>query len=231
MTWAAVAVAAISATVEGVKMVQASQQAKEAADDAAEAKRELDKGKAMFANIDTTNPYLNLENTMEDLTVNKQAAQFQKEQQMQSQANIMQQMKGAAGGSGIAALAQTMAQQGSKDAQAAQADIARQEQANQLAERQEASRIQDKEREGDMMSRNLQFGKISSMMGMSAGEYAGANARIQAGQEAMMDAGQGMANTAGDFAVNTGYLDSDAAYGTNVNTNTGDPTNAGTGGN
>jgi hypothetical protein len=224
MTWAAVAVAAISATVEGVKMVQASQQAKEAADDAAEAKRELDKGKAMFANIDTTNPYLNLENTMEDLTVNKQAAQFQKEQQMQSQANIMQQMKGAAGGSGIAALAQTMAQQGSKDAQAAQADIARQEQANQLAERQEASRIQDKEREGDMMSRNLQFGKISSMMGMSAGEYAGANARIQAGQEAMMDAGQGMANTAGDFAVNTGYLDSDAAYGTNVNTNTGDPT-------
>ena len=229
MTWAAVAVAAISATVEGVKMVQASSQAKKAAEDAAKAKKELDKGKAMFANIDTTNPYLNLENTMEDLTVNKQAAEFQKEQQMQSQANIMQQMRGAAGGSGIAALAQTMAQQGSKDAQVAQADIARQEQTNQLAERQEASRIQDKEREGDMISRNLQFGKISSMMGMSAGEFAGANARIQAGQEAMMDAGQGMANTAGDLAVNTGYLDPNAAYGTNVNTNTGDPNNPGTG--
>ena len=71
MTWAAVAVAAISATVEGVKMVQASSQAKKAAEDAAKAKKELDKGKAMFANIDTTNPYLNLENTMEDLTVNK----------------------------------------------------------------------------------------------------------------------------------------------------------------
>ena len=230
MTWAAVAVAAVTLTVEGVKMIQGSQQAKEAEAEAAEAKQELDKGKEMFRNIDTTNPYLNLENTMEDLTVNRQAAEFQKEQQMASQANIMQQMRGAAGGSGIAALAQTLAQQGSKDAQAAQASIGQQEAANQRLQAQEASRIQGKEREGDMISRNLQFGKISSMMGMSAGEYAGANARIQAGQEAQMEAGQGMATGVGDFAVNTGYLDPNTAYGTNVNTNTGNPTNVGTGG-
>ena len=217
MSWVAAGVATAGLIVEGVKMIDASNQAKEAAKEAAIAKQELDKGKEMFRNIDTTNPYLNLENKFEDLTVNKQAAEFQQQQQMASQANIMQQMRGAAGGSGIAALAQTMAQQGSRDAQAAQASIGQQEQANQMAERKAAATIQDREREGEMISRNLQFGKISSMMGMSAGEYAGANARVQAGQEAMMDAGQGMANVAMDYGYNTGAIDPQA-YGTTVNT-------------
>jgi hypothetical protein len=110
-----------------------------------------------------------------------------------------------------------MAQQGSKDAQAAQVSIGQQEQANQMAERKAAATIQDREREGEMISRNLQFGKISSMMGMSAGEYAGANARVQAGQEAMMDAGQGAANVGMDYLYNTGQVNPQA-YGTTVNT-------------
>jgi len=219
MSWVAAGVATAGLIVEGVKMVQGSRQAKEAAKEAAIAKQELDKGKEMFRNIDTTNPYLNLENKFEDLTVNKQAAEFQQQQQMASQANIMQQMRGAAGGSGIAALAQTMAQQGSKDAQMAQVSIGQQEQANQMAERKAAATIQDREREGEMISRNLQFGKISSMMGMSAGEFAGANARVQAGQEAMMDAGQGMANVGMDYLYNTGQGQmTPQAYGTTVNT-------------
>jgi hypothetical protein len=205
-------------------MVQGGIQAKKAREDAAVAKAELDKGKDMFSNIDTSNPYQNLENTMEDLTVNKQAAEFQKQQQMQGQANIMQQMRGAAGGSGIAALAQSMAQQGSMDAQKASAGIGQQEAANQKAERGMASDIQNKEREGDMLSRNMQFGKISSMMGMSAGELQGANSRLQAGQEAMMDGGKDMATTAIDYGVNTGEIDPNSAWGHNVNTNQGNPT-------
>ena len=222
MSWVMAGIATVGLIVEGVKMVDASNQAKAAAAEAAIAKQELDKGKEMFRNIDTTNPYLNLENKFEDLTVNKQAAEFQQQQQMATQANIMQQMKGAAGGSGIAALAQTMAQQGSRDAQAAQVSIAQQEQANQMAERKAAANIQDKEREGEMISRNLQFGKISSMMGMSAGEYAGANARLQAGQEAQMEAAQGMADVGMDYLYNTGQVNPQA-YGQNVNTSTGMP--------
>ena len=86
-----------------------------------------------------------------------------------------------------------------------------------------ASDIQNKEREGDMLSRNMQFGKISSMMGMSAGELQGANARLQAGQAAMYEGGQDMASGAVDYGVNTGVIDPNAAYGTEVNTNAGGP--------
>jgi len=77
------------------------------------------------------NPYA--ENLYEDLTVNRQAADYLKQQQQQSQADIMQQMKGAAGTSGIAALAQKMADVGTKQARQASAQIAQQEQQNQLA--------------------------------------------------------------------------------------------------
>jgi len=193
----------VSAGVGVAKAIQGGVQAKKAKEDAKKAKIELEKNKSMFSNLDTSNPYQNLENTMEDLTVNKQAAEFQKEQSMQNQANIMQQMRGAAGGSGIAALAQSMAQQGSMDAQKASAGIGQQEAANQKAERGMAGSIQMKEREGDMQSRNMQFGKVSSMMGMSAGELVGAQQRQQAGQEAMMEGIKDVATSAVDYGVNT----------------------------
>ena len=111
-----------------------------------------------------------MENVFEDLTVNTQAAEFERDQQMSTQANIMQSMRGAAGASGIAALAQSLANQGAIDAQKSQANIATQEQANKLQERQESSRIQGLEREGELISRQAQAGKIQSFMGMAADE-------------------------------------------------------------
>ena len=56
------------------------------------------------------NPFA--ENVFEDLTVNQQQAQFQAQQGEQQRSNIMQSLRGAAGGSGIAGLAQTLANQG-----------------------------------------------------------------------------------------------------------------------
>ena len=218
MSFTVAAVAGVvSAGVGVAKAIQGGVQAKRAKEDAKKAKIELEKNKSMFSNLDTSNPYQNLENTMEDLTVNKQAAEFQKEQSMQNQANIMQQMRGAAGGSGIAALAQSMAQQGSIDAQKASAGIGQQEAANQKAERGMAGTIQMKERDGDMQSRNMQFGKVSSMMGMSAGELVGAQQRQQAGQEAMMEGFKDVATSAVDYGVNTGEIDP-KAWGANVKT-------------
>ena len=134
------------------------------------AKRELEKNKSLYAGLDTSNPYLNMENVMEDLTVNKQEAEFMKQQQMQQQANIIDQMRGAAGGSGVAALAQSMAQQGDLSAQKAAASIGQQEAANQKLERQEAAKIQAKEREGEVLSRQAEASKIGTLMGMSADE-------------------------------------------------------------
>jgi len=181
------AVAAGISAVGGIaKAIDGGIKAKKAKKEAAEAQLELDKQKKAFENLDTSNPYQNMENTMEDLTVNQKEAEFLKQQQQQNQANILQQMRGAAGGSGIAALAQTLANQGSLDAQKAAASIGTQEAANQKLERQEAAKIQSLEREGEIISRNAQAGKISSLMGMAADEVSQAKAAQAAGQQQMI---------------------------------------------
>ena len=88
------------------------------------------------------------ENVYEDLTVNQQQAQFEAQQGAQQRSNIMETMRGAAGGSGIAALAQTMANQGQLATQRASASIGQQEAANQRAAAQQAGQIQTMERTG-----------------------------------------------------------------------------------
>ena len=100
---------AISAAGGVAKAIDGGIKAKAAKDDAEKAEKEMEKQKNLFASLDTSNPYLNMENTMEDLTVNQKEAQFMAQQNQQSQANILQSMRGAAGSSGIAALAQTLA--------------------------------------------------------------------------------------------------------------------------
>jgi hypothetical protein len=189
MTFVAVAIVGASITVAGAtaKTIDGAVKAKKAKTAAETAQIELDKQKSNFANLDTSNPYLNLENTMEDLTVDKKQAEFQKQQSMQSQANIMEQMRGAAGGSGIGALAQTLANQGSLDAQKASASIGQQEAQNQKMERAEASRIQGKEREGDLISRQAVHGKTTGLMGMAADEVSTAKAERAAAQQQMYD--------------------------------------------
>ena len=84
---------------------------------------------ANFKNLDTSNAYANMQNRMEDLTVNQQQAQFAAEQQQQALANTMSGLQGAAGGSGIAALAQSLANQQSQNLRTASVSIGQQEQA------------------------------------------------------------------------------------------------------
>ena len=177
-----IAAAVTTAVVGAAKAVDGGIQANRAKKAAATAQIELDKQKKAFEALDTSNPYLNMENTKEDLTVNTQGAEFAKQQSMQTQANVMEQYRGVAGGSGIAALAQTMANQGAADAQKASVSISEQEQDNQKQQADEASRIQGLEREGEIMSRSAEQGKIESLMGMSADEVAAANAARAAGK-------------------------------------------------
>tara|TARA_R100000654_G_scaffold13186_3_gene28734 strand:- start:703 stop:1608 length:906 start_codon:yes stop_codon:yes gene_type:complete len=148
---------------KGIKnTIQGNKRLKEAKKKEAEAKEELDKQKAVYQNIDTSNPfegmvnqfaglqnqYAGLENTMEDLTVNKQQAEFEAQQFAQSQSNILSGLKEASGGSGIAALAQSLAQQGQIAAQKSAASIGMQESANQRAAAAEAGRLQTQEAKG-----------------------------------------------------------------------------------
>jgi len=185
MSFIVAGAAVVSAGVGLYKAIDGGIRAKKAREAAEKAQREIDKQKAMFASLDTSNPYANMENTMEDLTVNQQSAEFMKQQQMQSQANVLDQLRSSAGGSGIAALAQTLANQGNLAAQKASADIAKQEQANQTAERQEASKIQGLEREGELISRQAEAGKIQSLLGLAADEKSNQLAAQSAGREDM----------------------------------------------
>ena len=126
-TWGAIVVGGIGA---GVSLINAGKNRGIAEDAAAEAETrrlaeqaKLDKQKAEYKAMEFTNPFANMENTFEDLTVNQQQAQFQAQQGSQQRANIMQNMKGAAGGSGIAGLAQALANQGALQTQQISASI------------------------------------------------------------------------------------------------------------
>ena len=135
------------------------------------------------------NPYADMENVYEDQTVDLKAAEFAKEQSQQSMANIMASMQGAAGGSGVAGLAQVLANQGVKQAQQASADIGRQEQANQARARGEAGRLQQLdvegeqkrdllEREGARMVEQFDLDKQDKMLGFAMDRSAAANQAI-----------------------------------------------------
>ena len=163
------------------------------------ARNEMNKRMSDYKALDTSNPYANMENTMEDLTVNQQQAQFQAQQGQQQRANIMQNMQGAAGGSGVAALAQAMANQGQLATQKAGASIGMQESSNQMAAARQAGSNQLQERQGDARSQDLEMQKTSTLLGMAQQRKGAADqARAQA-KAAQMDAVGDIANAGLSF--------------------------------
>jgi len=197
-----IAGAVITAGVGVAKIFSGKKAKKEAEKKAAAAKAEMDRRKAEYAQLDTSNPYADYQNMMaenvyEDLTVNQQQAEFEREQQEQQRANIMQGLQGAAGGSGIAALAQQMANQGSLQARQSAASIGQQEAANQKLQAQGELIVQKGEQaamgkrvEGEIMSRDMERNKIMTLMGMSQSEMAAHNQKA-AQAEALMWSGAG----------------------------------------
>ena len=144
---------------------------------AATAQIAVDAQKKAYKDIEFKNPYAGMknqfegmENVMEDVTVNLQQAQFQAQQGAQQRANIMNVMRGAAGGSGIAALAQSMANQGQLAAQKSGAMIGDQEAANQAKTAAEASRLDTLERQGEQTAQQREMDKQGTLLGMSRSE-------------------------------------------------------------
>jgi len=184
------------------------------------AREEQRKMREEYENLDTSNlaagvrnPYENLENTMEDLTVNQQQAQFQAQQFQQSQANIMQSLQGAAGGSGIAALAQSLANQGQLSLQKASASIGMQEAQNQKLAAQQAAKIQQLEGQGELAAekmrqagakeaRELDYQKTSTLLGMSQQRKAYADAARRQAMADQMSAVGDIASAGADMALN-----------------------------
>jgi hypothetical protein len=124
----------------------------------------VDKAFGEFGNIDTSanlfagaKNQMSLTNTMEDLTVNQQQFQLQKQMSQQGAANAMDTFRGAAGGSGAAGLAQAMANQQSQTAQQISASVGQQESANQMASAQQESRNQIAMGQGEMEAQKFQL--------------------------------------------------------------------------
>ena len=150
------------------------------------AQAEFNRRKDQFEMQDTSNLYTNLENVYEDLTVNQQQAEFTQRAQQQSMANTMTGMQGAAGGSGIAALAQAMANQASQNAERAGISIGQQERSNQAAQMQQAAQNQLLERQGEGQSRAAELNKVSTLMGMAGQRLGAANEARAAGKQAIL---------------------------------------------
>ena len=152
----------------------------------AAAQAELDAAKSSFAAIDTSNPYKNVTNTFEDLTVNTQAADFAAQQQNQCLANIMGGLASSAGGGGVAALAQSLANQQSASAQQAAASIGAQESQNQKLAAQGEQQAQMQRAQGEALSREMQFKKSEKQMDMAQSRLESAKAARAAATSSIM---------------------------------------------
>ena len=192
------AISKIAGSIAAKKRAKEAQRKAEAQE--RKAQFEMNRMKDIYSSLDTSNPYLNMENKMEDLTVNQQQAQFQQQQFQQSQANIMDSMRGAAGGSGIAALAQQLSQSGQLAAQQASASIGQQEAANQQAAAREASRLQGMEREGITISRAAKQAQTEKLMGLAGDDLARARGKVDAAQAQKDEAAAGMYDAIGGAA-------------------------------
>ena len=170
---------------EGRKIAQAD--AQEAYDDLL----------AQYRNLDTSNLYADVENffaenVYEDLTVNRQQAEFEKEMFERNQANIMSNLAGAAGGSGIASLAQAMANQSQIQAQRAAGTIGMQESRNQMLRAQGALQVQKGEMlaaqmrlQGAETARALEWQRTMTELGMSQQDLAAANQAQAQGESSL----------------------------------------------
>ena len=139
----------------------------------------LEKQKDEYRALQFTNPYEGMANPFEDLRVATGAADFQAQQGAQQRADILGSLRGAAGSSGIAGLAQTLANQGAIQAQKISANLEQQEVRNELLRAKGASQVDMQERTGDAMVQQAESSRQATMLGMQFGQAAGANAAYQ----------------------------------------------------
>ena len=178
-----------------------------------DARKNLEQAKKAFESIEYKNPYADLqnpyaENIYEDMTVDTQAADYLKEQQQQSQANILSNLKGVAGGSGVASLAQQMSNISAGQAKQASMQIAQQERVNQqfrLKGEQQKQKAQGQvdiaKMQGEATKRAKEQARIGALYGLGIERIDAADtARQTAGSNFVSGLGQAAGGVAGLYA-------------------------------
>tara|TARA_R100000152_G_C6766285_1_gene191248 strand:+ start:383 stop:997 length:615 start_codon:yes stop_codon:yes gene_type:complete len=160
---------------------------KEAEKKEAAAAEEMNRLKNIYADLDTSNPFANMESMMEDLTINQRAVELENLMYQQSQANILGGLGQASGQAGISSVAQSLVNQGKLQAQQLASDIGFQERANEISHRNELANLQSLERQGDIWSRNAERDKQATLLGMQQQEVGAAREQIAAAEQAKWD--------------------------------------------
>jgi len=130
------------------------------------AQESVNRQRQAYENLQFKDPSRNMTNPFEDLTVNQQQAQFASQQQQQALAGTLGQLQGAAGSSGIAALAQSLAGQQSRNLQAASASIGQQEQANQMLRARGQQSLELARAEGEQYVQEQELSRTHTLLGM-----------------------------------------------------------------
>lgn len=139
-------------------------------------------------NTEFTNPYAGLENVAEDLTINQDAAQFQAQQ---TDAALAQAMQAAVVSGGAAGGAQAIAQAALQSKRGISADIARQEQSNQMARVNQAAQLQQLEAQGEEDLQVANYEKNQDLLKMASARKQQADAaRAKATQQLFGGIGQ-----------------------------------------
>ena len=172
------------------------------------AQAEMSRNKARYENLDTSNLAANLDNAYEDLSVNTGAADFAREQAQQGQANVMGSMGAAAGGSGIAAMAQALAGSSNQQAQQSSVSIGQQESQNQMKAAGGRMSLQNAELAGAQESRASEKDKTETMLGMSQSRLGAANAARDAATNSITGGVGQMAGATGDL-IDSGVINID----------------------
>ena len=167
----------------------------------------LEKQKDIYRGMEFVNPYA--ENIFEDLTINQQQVRFQTEQGQQQRADIMQQMRGAAGGSGVAGLAQLLANQGQLQTQQIAASIGQQESQNQKLAAQGRMQVQA----GEASLQEMEMSRQATLLGIQMGQTSGANTAYQQSMMNQMSATASMSDMLSQQAA--GLYEQAGQYGSN----------------
>tara|TARA_R100001230_G_C5663213_1_gene167832 strand:- start:593 stop:1243 length:651 start_codon:yes stop_codon:yes gene_type:complete len=164
------------------------------------AKKELEAQKRTYASLDTSNPYADMVNPYEDMTVDQREADLYNQTFQAGAANTLQSLSEGAGSSGAANLAQALSEENKHAAQRSSASVGKQERENQMKEREFATYIQNKKKEGEVWSRNANRDKQATLLGISQQELAAQREKIAASKQAKLDALQGGVEALGHIA-------------------------------
>jgi len=124
VNWVPMAIQAVGLITQGLSTIKKNRERKLAIG-------KYKEDKAALEAVSITNPYKDMTNPYGNLTVNQKQAQFLAQQSQQGLANRMQSLRGAAGASGVSSLAQSIANERTKNLQGISGMIGQQEAANQ----------------------------------------------------------------------------------------------------